>query len=96
MNSQSKPTVQDDLDQSLSDIAGKVLDMAKARGASSAEVSIGQGQGFSATVRKQEVETIEYNRDKSVGITVFFGHKSGNVSCTDFSQNALAESVEAA
>jgi len=90
------PEVRNELEQSLVDLAGRALEHAADQGASSAEVSIGQGQGFSATVRKQDVETIEHNRDKNLGITVYFGHRSGNVSTTDFSDKALAESVAAA
>ena len=79
------PEIRNDLEQSLVDLADRALQLAGDHGASSAEVSIGQGQGFSATVRKQDVETIEHNRDKNLGITVYFGHRSGNVSSTDFS-----------
>ena len=52
-----------ELEQSLLDAASLALDHARARGASMAEVSIGQGQGMSVTVRKGEVETVEHNRE---------------------------------
>ena len=85
-----------ELEQSLLDAASLALDHARARGASMAEVSIGQGQGMSVTVRKGEVETVEHNRDKSIGITVYFGHRNGNASSTDFSPGAITSSVDTA
>ncbi len=86
----------DSVQQSLIEIAEQALSFAKKMGATSAEISLSQGQGFSATVRSQEVETIEHNRDKSLGVTVFFGSRSGNVSSTDFGETALQQSIQAA
>jgi len=73
-----------------------MLDYAKQRGASaaSAEVSVGFGQGV--TVRQGEVETIEYNRDKGLGITVYLGQQRGNASTSDFSPQAVRDTVDAA
>ena len=47
-------------------------------------------------VRCGEVETIEYNRDKGIGVTVYLGQQKGNASTADFSTAALRETVEAA
>lgn len=81
---------------SLRNIAQNMLDYAKQRGASaaSAEVSVGFGQGV--TVRQGEVETIEYNRDKGLGITVYLGQQRGNASTSDFSPQAVRDTVDAA
>jgi PmbA protein len=81
---------------SLRNIAQDMLDYAKQRGASaaSAEVSVGFGQGV--TVRQGEVETIEYNRDKGLGITVYLGQQRGNASTSDFSPQAVRDTVDAA
>jgi PmbA protein len=84
------------MEKSLLAAANVALEDAARQGATMAEVSIGQGQGMSVTVRKGEVETVEHNRDKSIGITVFFGHKSGNASSTDFSESAIRASVQSA
>jgi len=80
----------------LRDIAKDMLDYAKQRGAtaSSAEVSVGFGQAV--TVRQGEVETIEYNRDKGLGITVYIGQQRGNASTSDFSPQAVRDTVDAA
>jgi PmbA protein len=80
----------------LRNIAQDMLDYARQRGASasSAEVSVGFGQ--SVTVRQGEVETIEYNRDKSLSVTVYIGQQRGNASTSDFSPQAVRDTVDAA
>jgi PmbA protein len=44
-----------------------------------------KGSGQSVSVRRQEVETIEYNRDKGLGISVYIGQRRGHASSSDFS-----------
>ncbi|MDE2343931.1 MAG: metalloprotease PmbA [Betaproteobacteria bacterium] len=72
------------------------LDHARRCGASAAEADASEGFGHSVTVRLDEVETIEYNRDKDIGITVFFGQQRGHASTSDFSPTALRDTVEKA
>jgi len=90
------PQPADAQEQQLLDIADKVLDRAKANGATSAEVSLGHGKGMSVNVRNGEVETVEYNRDKSLGVTVYFDHRSGSSNTTDYADTALSSCVDAA
>jgi PmbA protein len=47
-------------------------------------------------VRKGELETVERNRDKSLGVTVYVGHRRGNASTSDFSEAAIQQTVQAA
>ena len=47
-------------------------------------------------MRQGEVETIEYNRDKGLGITVYIGQQRGNASTSDFSPQAVRDTVDAA
>ncbi len=54
----------------LKEIAQDVLRFAKDKGASDAAVEISEGQGLSVTVRKGQIETIEQNKDKGIGVTV--------------------------
>lgn len=77
-------------------LATQVLDLARQAGASAAEVEVSEGYGQSVTVRLGEVETIEHNRDKDIGVTVYFGARRGNASTSDFSAQALADTVRAA
>ncbi len=72
------------------------LALAKALGASDAGVEVSEGAGLSVSVRKGEIETVERNRDKSMGITVYLGQRRGNASTSDFSRSALEQTVRAA
>jgi PmbA protein len=80
----------------LTALAQRVLDEAKRRGATACEVDVSEGFGQSVTVRHQEVETIEYNRDKGIGVTVYLGQRRGHASTSDFSEEAVKSTVEAA
>ncbi|MCF8198651.1 MAG: metalloprotease PmbA [Sulfuritalea sp.] len=82
--------------EQLRALAQTVLDHAAAKGASGCEVDVSEGLGQSVSVRRQEVETIEYNRDKGLGITVYIGQRRGHASSSDFSPSAVRASVEAA
>ena len=80
----------------LRNIAQDMLDYAKQRGASAASVDVSEGFGQSVTVRQGAVETIEYNRDKGLGITVYIGQQRGNASTSDFTPQAMRDTVDAA
>ena len=82
--------------ETLRAIAADVLDQARRLGASGVETEVNEGIGQTVTVRRAEVETIEYNRDKGVGVTVYLDRKRGHASTTDFSPKALQQAVEAA
>ncbi len=64
--------------------------------ASDAAAEVSEGAGLSVSVRKGEIETVERNRDKSLGVTVYIGQKRGNASTSDFSRTALEQTVRAA
>jgi PmbA protein len=83
-------------DADLRQIAQDMLRHAREQGASAAEAEVSQGFGQNVSVRMGEVETIEYNRDKGLGVTVYFGKKRGNASTSDFSALAIADTVKAA
>ncbi len=80
----------------LTRIIDLVLTQAKAMGASAAEADIGAGAGLSANVRKGEVDKLEYERDKGLGVTVYINGQKGSASSSDFSDAALKKSVQAA
>ncbi|MDQ7990048.1 MAG: metalloprotease PmbA [Candidatus Dactylopiibacterium sp.] len=80
----------------LQDIARDILAYAAERGASACETDISEGFGQTVTVRHGEVETIEYNRDKGIGVTVYLGQQRGHASSSDFSRDALRATVDAA
>ena len=80
----------------LQQLAEDVLKHARDKGATACEVDVSEGFGQSVGVRCDEVETIEFNRDKGVGVTVYCGQRKGYASTSDFSPQALRETVEAA
>ena len=80
----------------LKTIAEDILKFARKRGATACEVDVSEGFGQSVTVRRDEVDTIEYNRDKGVGVTIYDGQKRGYASTSDFSKEALKATVDAA
>jgi PmbA protein len=69
---------------------------ARKLGATDAGAEASEGCGLSVSVRKGELENVERNRDKSLGITVYVGHRRGNASTSDFSEPAIAQTVQAA
>ena len=84
----------------LKQLAQDVLRYAKDKGAADSAVEISEGSGLSVSVRKGKIETIEQNKDKGMGVTVYLGSgrqiRRGNASTSDFSQKALQETVDAA
>jgi PmbA protein len=79
----------------MTEAARRALDAAKRHGATDAEVEVSAAVGQSVSVRRGEVETVEYNRDK-VGITVYIGKRRGNASTSDLSPDAIDRAVAAA
>lgn len=80
----------------LKTVVNDLLQEATAQGASAAEAGLNVESGLSVTVRMGDVETIEHNRDKALGITVYFGNRKGSASTSDFSLKAVKETVKAA
>jgi len=73
-----------------------VLAVARRVGASDAGAEVSEGVGLSVSVRKGELENVERNRDKSLGVTVYVGQRRGNASTSDFSRAAIEQTVQAA
>jgi PmbA protein len=73
-----------------------VLKVAKSLGASAAEAELSLSIGQNVSVRLGEIENIEYNRDKGMSVTVYFGQQKGHASTSDFTQQALKDTVAAA
>ena len=77
-------------------LVDSALAHAKKLGATDAAAEASEGCGLSVSVRKGELENVERNRDKSLGITVYVGQKRGNAATSDFSQAAIQQTVQAA
>lgn len=83
------------LDQ-FQQIVEDTLSLAQQMGASDAGAEVSEGVGLSVSVRKGELENVERNRDKSLGVSVYLGQRRGNASTSDFSAAALKQTVQAA
>jgi PmbA protein len=78
------------------ELVDAALAHAKKLGATDAGAEASEGTGLSVSVRKGELENVERNRDKSLGITVYVGQRRGNASTSDFSKAAIEQTVQAA
>jgi PmbA protein len=78
------------------ELVDTALAHAKKLGATDAGAEASEGCGLSVSVRKGEMENVERNRDKSLGVTVYVGQRRGNASTSDFSRAAIEQTVQAA
>lgn len=96
MNTHPVPMPADDLPaaRDLTDIAGSALEEARRGGASSAEVSLSVSRALTVNLRKGEIESVEFQRDRDLGITVYFGQRRGAATTTDLAPGAIREAVQ--
>src|SRR4051794_19873309 len=84
----------------LNDMAEQVLARAKRAGASGCECEVSEAHGLTVTVRTGKPDTIEHNRDRSIGVTIYLGERPkvrrGHASTSDVSSAALEQTVDAA
>ena len=80
----------------LEQAAEIALQQAKSQGATAAEVGVSHSKGLSVSVRQGDVETLEYNSDTGLGITVYFGQSKASASTSDLKPAAIADAVKAA
>lgn len=78
------------------ELVDTALAHARKLGATDAGAEASEGCGLSVSVRKGELENVERNRDKSLGVTVYLGRRRGNASTSDFSRAAIEQTVQAA
>ncbi|MCA1924894.1 MAG: metalloprotease PmbA [Thiobacillus sp.] len=77
-------------------LARRAIEYAMKNGATAADTEISEGFGQNVTVRKGEIETIEYNKDKGAGVTVYIGRRRGHASTSDLGETALKSAVDKA
>jgi PmbA protein len=77
----------------LESVVALTLAEARKAGASQAEADASLSKGLSVTVRLGEVETVEYQRDRALGVTVYFGTRKGSASTADLSESSVRETV---
>lgn len=92
-------TTQDDSQgrlDALAELSQRLLARARACGATQAEVSCSEDRGLNVNVRMGAVETVESTRDRSIGVTVYFGKRKGSASTADLREDSLDATVDQA
>jgi PmbA protein len=82
--------------KALESVVERALAVARGGGATAAEAAVGVSTGLSVTVRLGEVETLEYQRDRSLGVTVYAGQRKGSASTANLAPAAVEETVRKA
>lgn len=72
------------------------LDLARQEGATAAEAAASDATGLSVTVRQRELETVAFNNDRGLGVTVYVGQRKGHANTSDTSPAAIRDTVRAA
>lgn len=80
----------------LEGLLQQVLDRARGHGATQCEASLSVSRGYSVNVRKNEVESLEFQNDRDLGLTVYFGQRKGNATTGDLSADGIGSAVQAA
>jgi PmbA protein len=80
---------QRDLERLVSD----ALEEARANGAQQAEAGVSVESGLGVTVRLGEVETLEYQRDRGLAVTVYIAQRKGSASTADLAPAAVRDTV---
>jgi PmbA protein len=75
-------------------IAAGLLEKAKKKGASSADLIMADSDSFSVQVRLGEVEKVTNAQEKRLGLRVFFGKRSAITSTSDFSPDSLEKLLD--
>ena len=83
------PATQADLES----LVALALDEARRLGATEAEAGVSVDTGLAVTARLGEVETLEYQRDRGMGVTIYRGKRKGSASTADLSAQAIRETV---
>ena len=80
----------------LTAFAARALEAAQRAGATQAETSVSNSRALTVNVRKGEVESVEFQKDRDLTLTVYFGHRMGSASTADLSDAGIAATVAAA
>lgn len=82
--------------EQLECVVADILAEARMQGATAADAAVSIASGLSVTARMGEVETVEHNLDKGLGVTVYVGQRKGSASTSDFGGEAIRDTVAAA
>ena len=82
--------------QDVEQAVAEALAYAKKLGSSAVECAISRSRGINVGTRLGEVETVEFNQDGALGITLYRGQQKGSSSTTDLTAAAIRAAVEKA
>ena len=95
MKSEQQSAIFTQIDE-VKQAVSEALSHATKLGATAAEAAMSSTSGLSVSTRMGEVETIEFNQDGGLGISVYVGNHKGSASTADLSPKALRSVVEKA
>jgi PmbA protein len=84
------------VEASLETVSAQAVELAKRLGADQAEAGVSYDEGLSVTVRMGELESVERQRDRGLGVTVYRNGRKGSASTTDFAAASVEEIVRKA
>ena len=87
-----KELLQEDMQKARAAVE-EAIGYAKTLGASAAECALSQSRGLSVDSRLGEVETVEFNQDGSLGITIYRGQSKGSAATADLNPDAVRAAV---
>ncbi|MDE2150055.1 MAG: metalloprotease PmbA [Gammaproteobacteria bacterium] len=76
--------------------AQRALQAARRLGASDAEAQIYAGRALTVSVRMGEVESVQFQRDRELSLSVYFGRCTGAATTSDLSDAGIRRAAEAA
>jgi len=77
----------------LAELATDAIGKARDAGAEQAELSLSVEAGLSVNVRKGEVDTLEYTRDRGLSLTVYLQGRKGSASTADLSADSIEKTL---
>jgi len=83
-------------DESLKNIIEDTLKLAQKNGATQAEAGLSVSEGMSVSARMRAVDTVEYQKDNGLGISVYIGKHKGTASTSSLDLESIRKTVEAA
>lgn len=78
------------------EIAQKIVERAKRKGADEVRASVSQNKAINASSRHCEIENLEFNQSRNVVVSVYRDHRTGIVATTDISDEAIDSAIDAA
>lgn len=80
----------------LEHLASRIIDLAKAKGASGAECTISQGEHFSANIRLGEIESLKEAGSRGAGVRILDGGRTGSAYTSDLTDDGILQMVNSA